>query len=255
MSRRAGCAIATLCAVVVTGRAAATDTLVVSGQSVSFGSEIPSGTAGSADWIHQNEQGQLWDLGTTAERFGDFDLTLARVMDSFNPSAGTSLAATLEAGPGTAAGDHYTFTRATLAGTQLVSTRFQFGGGGQYVDADHARVLILRLDSAWLPPGPWSVRAQLGQSLEGNLPTRYATVRADYVRKVQLYGGASAGRGAQSIVEFGTVRYEHFTDAFVGLAVPFSHCTVGLSGDWLVLATSTRRTATLTLNVPLAWRT
>jgi len=136
-----------------------------------------------------------------------------------------------------------------------VSTRFQFSGGGQYVDADHARVLIMRLDSAWLPPGPVSVRAQLGQSVAGNLPTRFATFRADYVRRIQLYGGVSVGRGAEAIVEFGNVRYEHFTDAFVGAAVPFSHCTVGLSGDWLELASSTRRTATLTLTIPLAWRT
>jgi hypothetical protein len=244
-----------LCVIAAAGSAGATDTLVASGQSVSFGGEVPSGTAGSLDWIHRDESQQLWDLGTTAERFGSFDLTLARVMRSLNLSPGNSLAATIEAGPGTAAGERYTFTRATLEGTHVVSAQFQISGGGQYVDADNARVLILRLESAWLPPAPVSVRAQLGESIEGNLPTRYATLRADYVRKVQIFGGVSVGRGAQSIVEFGDVRYEHFTDAFVGVAVPFSRCTVGLSGDWLQLATSTRRTASLTLAFPLAWRT
>jgi hypothetical protein len=255
MSPRIFRAAALLCVIAGAGTAAATDTLVVSGQSVSFGSEVPPGTAESADWIHQDANQQLWDLGTTAERFGDFDLTLARVMGSFNVSAANSVMGTIEAGPGTAAGTHYTFTRATLEGTRVVSARFQFSGGGQYVDADNARVLIMRLESAWLPRGPVSVRAQLGQSVDGNLPTRFALVRADYVRRIQLYGGISVGRGAQSIVEFGDVRYEHFTDGFVGLAVPFSHCTVGLSADWLELPTSTRRTATLTLTIPLVWRT
>jgi hypothetical protein len=255
MSTRTYCAAAMVCVLAATGSAAATDTLVASGQSVNFGSAIPPGTAESLDWIHQDANQQFWDLGTTVERFGDFDLSVARLMGSFNVAAGNSVAGTLEAGPGTAAGEHYTFTRATLEGTRVVSTRFQFSGGGQYVDADNARVLILRLESAWLPPGPLSFRAQLGQSVDGNLPTRFATVRVDYVRKIQLYAGVSAGRGAQSIVEFGNVRYEHFTDAFVGAAMPFSRCTVGLSGDWLDLPTSTRRTATLTLTVPLVWRT
>jgi hypothetical protein len=255
MSTRTCCAVAILCVLAVAGSAAATDTLVASGQSVSFGNAIPPGTAESLDWIHQEANQQFWDLGTTVERFGAFDLSLARVMGSFNIAAGNSVTGMLEAGPGTAAAERYTFTRATLEGTRVVSPRFQFSGGGQYVDADNARVLILRLESAWLPPGPLSFRAQLGQSVEGNLPTRFATVRADYVRKIQFYGGVSVGRGAQSIVEFGDVRYEHFTDAFVGAAMPFSRCTVGLSGDWLELATSTRRTATLTLTVPLAWRT
>jgi hypothetical protein len=244
-----------LCALAMPGRATATDTLIASGQSVSFGNEAPAGPAGSLDWIHQGANQQMWDLGTTAERFGAFDLSLARVMGSLNVSAGTSLSGALEAGPGTAAAEHYTFTRVNLNATRAVSARFQFSGGGQYVDADHARVLILRLDSAWLPPGPVSVRAQLGQSVAGNLPTRFATVRADYVRRIQVYGGVSVGRGAEAIVEFGSVRYEHFTDAFVGAAMPFSHCTVGVSGDWLELASSTRRTATLTLTIPLAWRT
>jgi len=255
MSTRTGRVAAILCLIAAAGSAAATDTLVVSGQSVSFGGEVPQGTAASLDWIHQDANQQLWDLGTTAERFGDFDLTLARVMGSVNVSAGTALAGTLEAGPGAAAGEHYTFARATLEGTRVLSARFQVSGGGQYVDADNARVLILRLESAWLPPGPLSIRGQLGQSVDGNLPTRFATLRADYVRRIQVYGGISAGRGAQSIVEFGAVRYEHFTDGFVGFAVPFSRCTVGLSGDWLILASSTRRTATLTVNIPLTWRT
>lgn len=248
-------AVAVVWATAATAGASASDTVVASGQSVNFGGDIPSGTAASADWIHQDEAHQLWDLGTTAERFGNFDLTLARLMGSFNLSAGSSLAGTLEAGPGTTAGTHYTFTRATLEATRQVFQRLQLGGGGQYVDADRARVLLLRLEAAWLPAGPWSVRAQLGQSVDGNLPTRFATVRADYVWHVQFYGGASVGRGAQSIVEFGNVRYEHFTDGFVGVAVPFSRGTVGLSWDWLQLATSTRRTATLILTVPVAWRT
>jgi hypothetical protein len=254
MGTRTWCAAALLCAAAAEGNAAATDTLIVSGQSVSFSSEIPSGTAETLDWIHQDGNQQMWGLGTTAQQFAGFDLNLARVMGSFNLAADTSLMGTLEAGPGTAAAEHYTFTRATLEGTRAVSARLQISGGGQYVDADNARVLILRLESAWLPPGPVSVRAQLGQSVEGNLPTRFATLRTDYVRRVQIYGGVSVGRGAESIVEFGDVRYEHFTDAFVGLAVPFSLCTVGLSWDLLELSTSTRRTATLTLNIPLAWR-
>lgn len=233
----------------------ATDTLIASGQSVNFGSEVPQGSAGSLDWIHQDANRQMWDVGTTVERFGGFDLSIGRLMGSLNLSPGTSLTGAIEAGPGTAAGERYTFTRALLAATRDVSTRFQVSGGGQYVDADHARVLLLRVDSAWLPPGPVSVRAQLGQSVAGNLPTRFATVRADYVRRVQMYGGVSVGRGAEAIVQFGNVRYEHFTDAFVGVAMPFSHCTIGLSGDWMELASSTRRTATLTLTVPLAWRT
>ena len=255
MSSRTCCVAAMLCVIAAAGSAGATDTLVASGQSVSFGGEVPSGTAGSLDWIHQGENQQLWDLGTTAERFGSFDLTLARVMGSLNLSTGNSLAGTIEAGPGTAGVERYTFTRAMLEATHVVSPQFQFGGGGQYVDADNARVLILRLESAWVPAGPLSVRAQLGESIEGNLPTRYATLRADYVRRIQLYGGVSVGRGAESIVEFGDVRYEHFTDTFVGVAVPFTHCTVGLAGDWLELASSTRRTATLTLAIPLVWRT
>jgi len=254
MSTRTCRAAAMLCGFAAAQTAAATDTLIASGQSVSFSSEIPSGTAETLDWIHQDENQQLWGLGTTAQQFAGFDLNLARVMGSFNFAAGASLMGTLEAGPGTAAPQHYTFTRATLEGTRVVSARLQISGGGQYVDADNARVLILRLESAWLPPGPVSVRAQLGQSVEGNLPTRFATLRTDYVRKVQIYGGVSVGRGAESIVEFGNVRYEHFTDAFVGAAVPISLCTVGLSWDLLALSTSTRRTATLTFTIPLAWR-
>jgi hypothetical protein len=255
MSLRLLWAAMLLCAVPAGANAAGSDSLVASGQSVSFDSQVPSGGIGSLDWIHQDANHQLWDLGSTGERFGDSYLTMARVMGSFNVGAGNSLAATLEEGPAATDGSRYTFNRVTLEALHPVSASLQLGGGGQYVDADGVRVFLVRMEAIWVPQGPLSLRAQLGDSAAGNLPSRFASLRADYVKRIQLYAGVSTGKGAQSIVEFGSVRYQHFTEEFVGFLVPTRSCTAGVSWDRLQLGNTVRRTATLTLTVPIAWST
>lgn len=240
-----------LLAVCARANAAGTDTLVASGQLIAFGGAAENGTAGSLDWIRQDEKHQLVGLGVSRQRFSDARLDIARLTGSFNLTANSSLAATFEAGPGTEGLAHYTFSRVTASTTRIFSPRVQITGGGQFVEANQARVLLLRVDGVWLARAPLSVRAQVAQSVDGNLPTRLAGVRADYVNRVQLYGGLSIGRGAQSIIEVNRVRYEGFRGALVGVAVPTSHCVLGLSWDYLALDSQIRRTTTLTVTVLL----
>jgi hypothetical protein len=231
--------------------AAGTDTLIAGGQQIAVGGSAANGSTASLDWIRQDENHQLMGLGTSHQEFADARLDIARLTGAFNLTAASSLAGTLEAGAGTTGVAHYRFTRAGLETARVLSKRFTLTGGGQYVEADGARTLLLRAETVWLALAPLTVRAQVSRSVDGNLPARFASVRADYVRRVQLYGGGSIGKGATSVIEFGDVRYERFWGAFVGVAVPVSRCMLGLSWDWLALDTVSRRTATLTVAVLL----
>ena len=231
--------------------AAASDTLIASGQSVTFGGAVQGGAAENLDWIHQDPEHELIGLGVTHQQLADTQLAIARLTGSLNISSANSLAGTLEAGPGTEGTSHYTFTRVTVDGTRAVTGAFQVTGGGQYVEADQARTLMLRMRTVWLPAGRVSLQAQLGQSIGGNLPTRFVSLRADYVRRVQLYAGFAVGEGAQAVIELGPVSYQRFTDALVGIAVPLSRCTIGLTWDRLALDFLIRRTVSLSITVPI----
>lgn len=246
-SARAWCVAGVALAAPAGANAAATDTLVASGQAIALSGDAKHGVAEGLDWVRQDENHQLVGLGVSRQTFSGAQIDIARVTGSLNLTAASSLAGTFEAGPGTQGLTHYTFTRATASTTRVVSARLHITGGGQYVEAAQARTLLLRVETVWLPLAPLSVRAQVAQSVDGNLPTRFAGVRADYAKRVQLYAGLSIGRGAQSVVEVGSVRYERFRGGLIGVAVPVSRCVLGLSWDWLALESQTRRTATLTV--------
>lgn len=247
MNARAAQIAALFLAAHVSAHAAATDTFIASGQQIAVSGNAANGSTASLDWIRQDENHQLIGLGTTHQEFADARLDIARLTGAFNLTGVSSLAGTLEAGGGTTGVARYQFTRAGLQTTRDLSNRWQLTGGGQYVEADGARTLLLRAETVWLALASLSVRAQVSHSVDGNLPARFASARVDYARRVQLYAGGSIGKGATAVIEFGNVRYERFVGGFVGVAVPASRCVLGLSLDWLALDSVNRRTATLTV--------
>jgi hypothetical protein len=229
--------------------AGASDTIVASGQSVGFGGAVAGGTAENIDWIHRNAAQELLGLGVSHEELADTRLDIVRLTGALG--SGNSLLGIAEAGPVTEGATHYTLLRFTLDGSRTVSRVVQVVGGGQYVKANQVRTLLLRAGAIWQPLAPMSVRTEVGESVGGNLPTRFVSMRGDFVRRVQLYAGASIGKGAQSVVELDNVRYQRFVDGFVGVAVPVSGCTVGLSWDRLELRSYTRTTVSLNVSIAI----
>lgn len=231
--------------------AVAADTLIASGESVDFGGAVAGGSAQSLDWLHQNANHELIGLGTSHEEFAGAELNIARLMGALNVGPGSTLTANAEMGPVNEGLIHYTFMRISASATHTLSPALQLIVGTQYVEADPAHTLLVHGGAMWLPLTSLSVHTEVGESVSGNLPMRFATVRTDYVRRVQIYVGASVGKGAQSVVELNSVSYQHFWDGFVGAAVPMSACTIALSWDRLQLQSVVRRSLTLTLTVPL----
>ncbi len=227
------------------------DTLIASGQSVNFGGAVPGGGAESLDWMHRGDGRDLIGLGATHEEFAGAQLDIARVTGGLGVGSAGTLLGTVEAGPANDGSSHYTFIRMTFNATQALSQVLQLAGGTQYVAADEARTLLLRAATTWLPLQSLAVRTEVGESVGGNLPTRFATLRTDYVGRLQIYAGASLGKGAESVVELNGVSYQNFWDGFVGIGVPLSRCTFTLSWDRLALQSVIRKSMTLTLTVPL----
>ena len=194
--------------------ASSTDTLLANAQSVSFGGAAPEGLAANVDWLRQDPNHWLIGLGITREDFGGARLSIARVTGGVNWIPAAGITAIAEAGPALEGASHYTFLRQTLEGRATVSKTLQIAVGGQYVEANAARTVLMRGGVQW-------------------------TVR----NNVAL--------GAQSVIELGPVSYETYTEGFVGVSVPVSRCLVGLSWDVLNLSTVIRRTTSLTLAVPL----
>jgi hypothetical protein len=229
--------------------AGSNDVLIASGQSVGFGGVVSGGVAENLDWIHRNSAQELIGLGVTHEELADTRLDLARLTGAVGSD--NSLQGIAEAGPVVEGTTHYTLVRMTVDGSRSVSPTLRIVGGSQYVKADRVRNLLLRAGGIWLPVASLSVRSEIGRSIGGNLPTRFASVRGDFVRRVQLYAGASFGKSAQSVVELGDVKYRRFVDGFVGIAIPVSGCTIGLSWDRLGLESLVRRTVTFSVSMPI----
>jgi hypothetical protein len=232
--------------------AIAGDSVIASGGAVNFGGTVASGNAASLDWIHQSIDGELIGVGTSHEEFAGAQLDIARLTGALHVGFSSTLAGIAEAGPASEGASHYTFLRMTADASRALTPVLQIVAGTQYVEADQARTLLARAGAIWLPLASVSVHTEVGDSVGGNLPTRFVTARADYVlHRVRIYVGGSIGRGAQSVVELGHVSYEHFRDGFVGIAIPLSIGSIGLSWDRLDLDSFIRRTVTLTLTIPL----
>ncbi len=230
---------------------AASDSLVMSAQSITFSGPTGGGAAENLDWIHRPSDNGFLSLGVGHEEFSGARLDRARVGGAFKLGTESLLAGQVEAGPAVEGAANSTFARVRVDVARTISPRLQLSGGSQYVEANGGRTVLLDVEMLWLSAARLSLRAQVGQSVAGDLPTRYATFRIDSLRRVQVFTGISVGTGARSVVELQSNRNDRFTDAFAGLTVPISRCTLGVAWDWLALSTVIRRTATLSLTVPL----
>lgn len=229
----------------------ATDTLILNAQSISFEEETPDGATKSVDWIRKGEGNRLVGLGASEQEFGDARLRIARFTGGLDLSPRNAFTTMVEGGVGETGAEPYGFFRGTAEATRRITPTLRITGGGQYVEAGSLRAVLLRAESTWAPHAALSLRVQAAHTVGGNLPTRLATVRADYVKRVQVYGGMSLGEGTQSPIEFGRVDYEQFTGVFLGAAVPLSRCMLGLTWDRFSLQDQDRSTATLTFAVVL----
>ena len=228
--------------------AGSNDVLVASGQSVGFGGVVSGGAAENLDWIHRSSAQELIGLGVTHEELADTRLDLARLTGAVGFD--NSLQGIAEAGPVVEGTTHYTLVRMTLDGTRSVSPTLRIVGGSQYVKADRVRNLLLRAGESGCQ---WRRCRSVVRSADPSAATFLCVLRACAATSSAVCSctGASFGKSAQSVVELGDVRYRRFVDGFVGIAIPVSGCTIGLSWDRLGLESLVRRTVTFSVSMPI----
>lgn len=232
--------------------AARTDTLVVGFQTVDFSAGTVGGIATSVDWLRGDARSLLQGAGFSYQDYAGARLANGRFTSLLRATPQLTLTSITEAGFTRLSSGEDLFLRQTFDTARVLSPDWQLNAAAQYVESTRLRTLLARVGANWQPGDRLTLGLQWGRSVNGDVPTRYGLLRADYFRKLLWSAGISRGRGNRVEIAPGDTAFQHYTQFFAGVAIPTDGGTIGFSIDRMELPGLVRHTGSVTLSLPVA---